>query len=330
MIPDHPKLTLDSLHEEADSPVKGLVHRYPDKALFLRMYIDKNKEHSHTIFEQVLTILATSVCPTYCMFCTRSYAVGADTDTVTKASLKPTRKRWEEAFAYIESQPALHDIVVSGGDSYYLAPEHLVMIGERLINMPNIRRFRFASKGLAVAPTRILDSSDGWVNALIHVSNLAKKAGKAMAVHTHFNHPNEISWVTRLASRKLLEAGVTVRNQTVLLKGVNDDVGTMSKLIRELADNNIFPVGPSLFLVPGLPIFYPAPTNCKRLKVETDTTTVLRLPVRHGRESGAPPDTAADDPGPGGADPGVDSGLHDAAVRGRPARRRRETVGVLL
>ncbi|GAB1311310.1 L-lysine 2,3-aminomutase [Madurella fahalii] len=219
MVPDHPKLVLDSLHEEADSPVKGLVHRYPDKALFL----------------------PTSVCPTYCMFCTRSYAVGADTDTVTKASLKPTRKRWEEAFAYIESQPGLQDIVVSGGDSYYLQPEQLRLIGERLIGMPNIKRFRFASKGLAVAPTRVLDESDGWVNALIDISNQAKRAGKAVAWHTHFNHPNEISWISSAASQKLFEEGVMVRNQTVLLRGVNDDVETMSALIRGLADNKIFP-----------------------------------------------------------------------------------------
>ncbi|KAK1829869.1 hypothetical protein QBC39DRAFT_355608 [Podospora conica] len=219
MIPDHPKLALDSLHETADSPVKGLVHRYPDKALFL----------------------PTSVCPTYCMFCTRSYAVGADTDTVTKASLKPTRKRWEEAFAYIESQPGLHDIVVSGGDSYYLAPDQLRLIGERLISMPNIKRFRFASKGLAVAPSRILDESDGWVNALIDISNKAKKAGKSMAFHTHFNHPNEISWISRDASQKLFEAGVMVRNQAVLLRGVNDDYETISTLIRDLADNHVFP-----------------------------------------------------------------------------------------
>ncbi|KAB5580462.1 hypothetical protein GE09DRAFT_1212913 [Coniochaeta sp. 2T2.1] len=220
MKPDHPKLTLDSLHEEADSPVKGLVHRYPDKALFL----------------------PTSVCPTYCMFCTRSYAVGADTETVTKHSLRPTRKRWDEAFAYIESQPQLCDIVVSGGDSYYLLPEHLLMIGERLVGMPNIKRFRFASKELAVAPTRILDGAeDGWVDALIRVSDMARRSGKAMALHTHFNHPNEISWVTRLAARRLMEAGVTVRNQSVLLRGVNDDVQTMSRLIRELADSNIFP-----------------------------------------------------------------------------------------
>jgi len=176
------------------------------------------------------------------MFCTRSYAVGADTESVTKKSLKPTRRRWDEAFAYIESQPQLHDIVVSGGDAYYLQPEHLSMIGERLIGMENIRRFRFASKGMAVAPARVLDETDGWVDALVGVSNRAKRAGKAVALHTHFNHPHEISWITRAAAQKLHEAGVTVRNQAVLLRGVNDDVETMSLLIRTLADNHILPV----------------------------------------------------------------------------------------
>ncbi|PKS10501.1 hypothetical protein jhhlp_002253 [Lomentospora prolificans] len=219
MRPDHPKLVLDSLHETEDSPVKGLVHRYPDKALFL----------------------PTSVCPTYCTFCTRSYAVGADTESVMKSSLKPTRKRWDQCFEYIESHPVLQDIVVSGGDSYYLQPEHILMIGERLISMPNIKRFRFASKGLAVSPNRVLDRNDQWVDAIISVSNRARKMGKAMALHTHFNHPNEVSWVTELASRKLFEAGVTVRNQTVLLKGVNDEVETMSHLIRTLANMNVLP-----------------------------------------------------------------------------------------
>ncbi|AEO54346.1 hypothetical protein MYCTH_40990 [Thermothelomyces thermophilus ATCC 42464] len=219
MLPDHPKLTLDSLHEEADSPVKGLVHRYPDKALFL----------------------PTSVCPTYCTFCTRSYAVGADTATVSKASLKPGRRRWEEALAYIGSQPGLSDVVVSGGDAYYLTPEQLTLIGERLVALPNVRRFRFASKGLAVAPGRVLDGADAWADALVRVSDKARRAGKAVAWHTHFNHPAEISWVTERASQRLFEEGVVVRNQTVLLRGVNDDVETMGTLIRRLADNNIFP-----------------------------------------------------------------------------------------
>ncbi|KXH40924.1 L-lysine 2,3-aminomutase [Colletotrichum simmondsii] len=201
MVPDHPRLTLDSLHEEADSPVSGLVHRYPDKALFLR----------------------------------------ANTETVDKHSFKPILARWEKVFQYIENTPDLQDIVVSGGDSYYLAPHQIELIGDRLISMPNIRRFRFASKGLAVCPTRILDPNDTWVDALVSVSNKARRAGKAVALHTHFNHPNEISWVSEEASQKLFEAGVVVRNQTVLLRGVNDDVGTMSMLIRKLANNNILP-----------------------------------------------------------------------------------------
>ena len=204
--------------------------------------------------------------------------MGADTDTVTKASLRPTRKRWEEVFTYIEKHPELQDIVVSGGDSYYLQPEHIRLIGERLISMPNIKRFRFASKGLAVAPARILDESDGWVNALIDISNMAKKAGKAMALHTHFNHPNEISWITSAASQRLFEDGVMVRNQTVLLRGVNDDLETMSTLIRTLADNNIFPVSLSRTLF--------APVGfTRRIWCSDDQAAVLRLPMRHGTAS---------------------------------------------
>lgn len=163
-----------------------------------------------------------------------------------KTFFKPSRRRWEEIFAYIEATPQLQDIVVSGGDAYYLHPDDIRMIGERLISIPHIRRFRFASKGLAVAPIRILDRADEWAAALAAVSFKARKAGKSVALHTHFNHPDEISWVTEAAAQQLLEAGVLVRNQTVLLRGVNDDVDTMSTLIRRLADNNIIPVSASL------------------------------------------------------------------------------------
>ncbi|OBT66342.1 hypothetical protein VE03_04861 [Pseudogymnoascus sp. 23342-1-I1] len=219
LLPDHPKLTLDSLGEEHDSPVKGLVHRYHDKALFL----------------------ATSVCNVYCRFCTRSYAIGADTETVTKNSLKPTRRRWDEMFDYIASTPTLSDIVISGGDAYYLTPDQLYDIGTRLLAIPHIRRFRYATKGLAVCPSRILDPADSWTSALVAVSNAGRKMGKMVAVHTHFNHPSEITWVSRAASQKLFAAGVVVRNQSVLLRGVNDDVGTMKALIRGLADMAITP-----------------------------------------------------------------------------------------
>ena len=79
---------------------------------------------------------------------------------------------------------------------------------------------------------------------------MGKERGKHVALHTHFNHPNEFSWVTREAAQKLFVNGVTVRNQSVLLRGVNDDVATMGRLIRELADNNIQPVSnPTVKLV---------------------------------------------------------------------------------
>ncbi|KAF4626419.1 hypothetical protein G7Y89_g11742 [Cudoniella acicularis] len=173
-LPDHPKLSLDSLHESLDSPCAGLVHRYPDKVLFL----------------------VTSVCPLYCRFCTRSYAVGGNTEVVTKTPAKPLLKRWNEALDYITRTPAVQDVVVSGGDGYYLEPNQLRYIGERLLAIPHVRRFRIASKGLGVAPSRILDPNDQWTDELITLSKMARAMGKQIALHTHLNHKSEFSWVT--------------------------------------------------------------------------------------------------------------------------------------
>lgn len=216
---DHPVLTLDPQHETEDSPVQGLVHRYNDKCLFL----------------------AASHCPLYCRFCTRSYAVGANTSTVTKSSLKPQLPRWEAMLQYIASNPVINDVVISGGDSYSLMPHHLRLLGDRLLAIPHIRRFRIATKGLCVSPSRTLDPEDDWTDELIALVKRGRECGKHIALHTHFNHPSEFSWVSREAAQKLFANGVIVRNQSVLLKGVNDSVETMGALIRELADNNIQP-----------------------------------------------------------------------------------------
>jgi lysine 2,3-aminomutase len=153
----------------------------------------------------------------YCRFCTRSYAVGGDTGTVTKASIKPTHGSWEKRFKYIESTRSLEDIVVSGGDSYTLTPDELYSIGVRLISIPNIRRIRFASKGLAVCPSRIVDAEDNWAKKLIEISRLGRQNRKAVAFHTYFNHSNEITWITRRAAMYLFQRGMTMRNQSVLL-----------------------------------------------------------------------------------------------------------------
>lgn len=172
--------------------------------------------------------------------------MGANTETVAKASLKPKLSRWNEMLDYIANTPVIQDVVISGGDSYSLAPHHLRMIGDRLLDIDHVRRFRVATKGLCVSPSRTLDQNDSWTDELIRLSNIGRQRGKHVALHTHFNHPNEFSWVTREAAQKLFQNSVVVRNQSVLLKGVNDDAETMGNLIRELGDNNILPVSNSI------------------------------------------------------------------------------------
>lgn len=217
-LPDHPKLGLDSLGEQADAPVPGLTHRYTDKALFL----------------------AIDTCPVYCRFCTRSYAVGTSTDQVEKISLKANKGRWDKAFAYIGSRPELEDIVISGGDSFNLRAAWVREIGTRLLELPNIRRIRFASKGLAVVPQKVL-TDDDWFQALAEVHRLGRKMGKEVAFHTHFNNAVEITEISQRAIARLFSEGITVRNQSVLIRGVNDTQEQMALLVKRLSYVNVQP-----------------------------------------------------------------------------------------
>lgn len=216
--PDHPKVGLDSLGEQADSPVPGLTHRYPDKVLFLPL----------------------NTCPVYCRFCTRSYAVGPDNADVDKLSLKVNLARWEQAFGYLKEHPAVEDVVVSGGDSYTLKPEQLRFIGDALLDIPHIQRIRIATKGPAVMPQKLL-SDDAWFGALVGLVERGRKLHKEVVLHTHFNHPREITEISRRAMNRLFEHGVFVRNQSVLQRGVNDSVETMTLLARRLGYINVHP-----------------------------------------------------------------------------------------
>jgi lysine 2,3-aminomutase len=218
LLPDHPKLTLDSLHEQADAPVPGLTHRYPDKALFL----------------------ALDTCPVYCRFCTRSYAVGVDTDEVEKVSLKATEERWDRAFQYISERVELEDIVVSGGDSYQLKARQITLIGNKLLEMPNIRRIRFATKGPAVMPMKLITDHE-WLDALTAVVERGRKLHKEVVLHTHFNHPNEITAITKRALDGVFERGIITRNQSVLQRAVNDSVATMQLLVKRLGHCQVQP-----------------------------------------------------------------------------------------
>lgn len=216
--PDHHMVRFDSLNEQADSPVPGLTHRYADKALFLPQ----------------------DSCPVYCRFCTRSYAVGQDTDGVEKIKLVANLARWEQAFEYIASSPELEDVVISGGDSYNLKADHLALIGERLLALPNIRRIRYATKGLCVLPQKIL-TDEAWLDALTRVVELGRRLHKDVVVHTHFNHPNEITGITQEAMNRLVGRGILVRSQTVLQRTVNDTPQTMQLLVKRLGYVNVHP-----------------------------------------------------------------------------------------
>ncbi|MGH7714894.1 MAG: KamA family radical SAM protein, partial [Vulcanimicrobiaceae bacterium] len=215
--PDHPRLTLDSLHERADAPVPGLVHRYADKALFI----------------------ALQTCPVYCRFCTRSYAIGPNNGDVEKVHLT-TPHEWQRIFEYIASRPELEDIVISGGDTYQLPPRSITLIGEALLAIPHVRRMRFATKGPAVMPMKLL-SDDAWLDALTAIVSEGRTLGKEVVIHTHFNHPKEITQITQRAMQRLFERGIIIRNQSVLMRGVNDDEQTMELLVKRLSYVNVHP-----------------------------------------------------------------------------------------
>jgi lysine 2,3-aminomutase len=217
-ISDHPELEMDSLHERANSPVKGLTHRYPDKVL----------------------LLALDHCPVYCRYCTRSYAVGGDTGSVEKMKLGQGKDRLESAFEYIASRPEVEDVVISGGDTAMLRPEKIRWIGETLLSLPNICRIRYATKAPAILPQKILSDHE-WYQALAGVHRLGRRLHKEVCVHTHFSHPNEVTEISRRAMNRFMEDGITVRNQAVLQRNVNDSPETMSLLTRRLSFINVQP-----------------------------------------------------------------------------------------
>ncbi len=218
LLPDHPKLGLDSLGEQADAPTSGLTHRYIDKALFLPL----------------------DTCPVYCRFCTRSYAIGLNTDEVEKVALRPNKDRWKAAFAYIASRPELEDIVISGGDAYNLRPEWILQIGHTLLDIPHVRRFRFATKGPAIMPQKVL-TDDVWLDAITEIVERGRATHREVAIHTHFNTVNEITEHSKLAGDRLMERGIVTRNQTVLQAGVNDTNEKMISLVKGLGHINIHP-----------------------------------------------------------------------------------------
>ncbi|HTX87359.1 MAG TPA: KamA family radical SAM protein [Bacteroidales bacterium] len=184
----------DPLSEGHHSPVPNLVHRYPDRVLFL----------------------ATGFCSTYCRYCTRSHMVAKDKCHVgTKA--------WEPALQYIEQNPVVRDVLISGGDPLTLPDMQIEYLLSRLRAIEHVEIIRIGTKVPAVLPQRITKP----------LLNLLRKY-HPLYLSIHFTHPDEITPEVKEACEKLANAGIPLGSQTVLLKGVNDEVATMKKLMHLL------------------------------------------------------------------------------------------------
>ncbi|SEM10753.1 L-lysine 2,3-aminomutase [Stigmatella aurantiaca] len=213
--PNHPRASRDSLHEAEMWAVEGLTHRYPTKVL--------------------AEMLPT--CPQYCGHCTRMDLVGNDVPQVEKHrfSIGP-KERYEKMLEYLRRTPSVRDVVVSGGDIANLPIQQLEPFVSSLMDIPNIRDIRLASKGLMGIPQHFLQDS-----VLQGLDRLAKKAverGVDLALHTHVNHARQLTPLVGKAVRKLLDMGFRdVRNQGVLLRGVNDSAPALLDLCFTLLDH---------------------------------------------------------------------------------------------
>jgi lysine 2,3-aminomutase len=197
-----PEELADPVGDAAHSPVEGIVHRYPDRVL----------------------LMATHTCATYCRFCFRRESVGQGDGTLSAEGL-------DAAIAYIAEHPAIWEVILTGGDPLILSARRLAAIMDRLAGIEPVKVVRLHTRIPAVAPERV---TDALVAAL-------KRPGKAVYVALHANHPRELTPEARAACARLIDAGIPMLSQTVLLKGVNDDPETLAALMRGFVETRIKP-----------------------------------------------------------------------------------------
>jgi lysine 2,3-aminomutase len=193
----------DPLNEDHDTVVPGVVHRYPDRVLFL----------------------VTGFCSVYCRYCTRSRMVGNP-----GGEYRFNTSQWERAIDYIATHPQIRDVLLSGGDPLTLVDSRLEWLLSRLRNIPHVEFLRIGTKVPTVLPQRI-------TTALARM--LRRYHPLWMSIH--FTHPDELTPEVNQACERLADAGIPLGSQTVLLRGVNDNVETMRKLIHGLLKIRVRP-----------------------------------------------------------------------------------------
>lgn len=192
---------VDPLHEDADSPVPGLTHRYPDRVL----------------------ILTTDACSMYCRHCTRRRFAGQTDDAMPV-------KKVEKCIEYVAAHPEVRDVLLSGGDVLMLSDEKLEYIISRLRAIPHVEIIRLGSRIPVVMPQRVTPELCAML-----------KKYHPIWLNTHFNHPNEITEESARACAMLADAGIPLGNQSVLLAGVNDCVFVMKDLVQKLVRIRVRP-----------------------------------------------------------------------------------------
>lgn len=192
----------DPLSEDSHSPVPGLIHRYPDRVLFL----------------------VTDFCSNYCRYCTRSRLVGRDRQQRFNMS------QWKKAIAYIAATPAVRDVLLSGGDPLTLPDDKLEWLLGELRRIPHVEMIRIGTKVPVVLPQRVTTEL---------VAMLRRFHPLWMSIH--FTHPDELTPETTQACERLADAGIPLGSQTVLLAGINDSVATMTSLCQGLVRRRVKP-----------------------------------------------------------------------------------------
>jgi lysine 2,3-aminomutase len=213
--PNHPKASRDSLHEQEMWKVEGLTHRYPTKVLAEML----------------------STCPQYCGHCTRMDLVGNSVPQVKKLKFAVAPKdRRQQMLDYLKATPSVRDVVVSGGDIANMPMQQLEPFVSALMDIPNIRDIRLASKGLMGIPQHFLQ--DEVLQGMERLARKSRERGVSIALHTHVNHANQVTPLLGRAAGKLLDMGFRdVRNQGVLLRGVNDSQKALLDLCFMLQDH---------------------------------------------------------------------------------------------
>lgn len=198
-----PEELADPIGDDAHSPVPGIVHRYPDRAL----------------------LKIVGVCAVYCRFCFRREMVGPGAENM----LSP--QALEAAFAYLAAHPEIWEVILTGGDPFMLSPRRMSEVVRRLASIPHLKVARFHTRVPIAAPERV---SREVVAAL-------KAANITSYVAIHANHPRELTHEARAALARMADAGIPLVSQTVLLRGVNEDVETLAALFRGLVESRVKP-----------------------------------------------------------------------------------------